>query len=58
MDNFKKPDTEQEFGIMVRFKPENWLHDNLCEFLVTWEDLFLLLNMKPFDASVMRCFTL
>jgi hypothetical protein len=53
-DNFKKPELEQVSGITVRFKPENFHHDTVCEFTVNWEDLYLVLNLKAFDASIAR----
>jgi hypothetical protein len=50
-DNFKKPELEQVSGITVRFKPENFHHDTVS---VNWEDLYLVLNLKAFDASIAR----
>lgn len=58
LNNFKKPEKDQVSGFMVRYKPEIFLNDGLCEFLVTWEDLFLLFNLKSFDASIVTCSTL
>lgn len=58
MDNLKKPKMEQASGIMVRFKPENFHHTNVCEFNVNWEDLYLMLNLQAFDLSIMRCLLL
>ena len=55
--NFKK----SKLGMMVKFKPEIFNHDNPAEsthFPVDWEDLYDLLNLRALDASIMRILTL
>lgn len=58
LDNFKKPESNRVCGILVSFKPEHFLHEYVSEFHVNWEDLYLMLNLKAFDSSIMRCLSL
>ena len=53
--NFKKTTQNPVPGIGVVFRQEHFMHDRSLDFCVTWEDLFLRLNMRPWDASIMRC---
>ena len=44
-------------GITVRFTKEHFLHDP-APFVVGFDDLFDLFNLKALDASLLRCWTL
>ena len=59
MDNFKKAENKRASGIMVHYKAEAFHHDfEVTDFLVNWDDLFALLNLRAMDGSIMRCLTL
>ena len=46
-ENFKKTTKNLVPGIGVVFGQEHFMHDRSLDFCVPWEDLFLLLNMRP-----------
>ena len=53
--NLKKPQSEQEGGFYVSFKPEVFHHAGMPYFEVCWEELYHLLNLKEVGARMMIC---
>ena len=44
-------------GITVRYTKEDFFHEP-APFVVGFDDLFDLFNLKALDASLLRCWTL
>jgi hypothetical protein len=57
-NNLNKPISEQTSGVMVTFKPKHFYHDYVTCFPVNWEDLYLLINLREMDSSIVRGYTM
>jgi hypothetical protein len=45
-------------GFIVTFKHEHLLHDNENFFQVIWKGLYLLINLREMNASIVRSYAL
>ena len=59
-DNFKKPESERNDGLKVKFRYEDFHNENggLDYFPINWDNLYDMLNLSELDANILRGYAL